>query len=150
MKSSTTDWIQAVAVVIGVGFALWEFVLHNKTEVQAKKNFVSNLILNSSNEGLITSVAALSRIAVELSNNNAASLKDDIKLNSEILPLKHHYDTWGFCYANDLCDKKLTIRYICDDLILFDHTLRDYASALKIPYLNRDFFQLVSDCKLNG
>ena len=150
MKSSITDWIQTVAVVIGIGFALWEFVLHNKAEIQAKKNFVSNLILNSSNENLVKSVETLSIIYRELSNNNAASLKEDIKFNSGILPLKHHYDTWGFCYANDLCDKKLTTKYICGDLISFDRTLSEYASALNASYNNQDFSELLADCKLNG
>jgi len=140
-NSSVTDWIQAIAVVIAIFFAIWEFVLNDRIQENYKKNLTSNLILKATEEWFPTSLKALHNLSLKSKNtlNDRASLK----------PLEVYYDTWGFCYENELCDKKLALKYICEDLVAFDTFMEEKFVEEKSneKQSDRDYYTLLQDCK---
>ncbi len=147
MKSTITDRIQTLAVVIGIGFGIWEFVLHDREAELSKIVLVSDLILSRSSDVMVDAITAISELQIALSKSEAISFSSAVALNSRLVPLKNHFDSWGFCYENHLCDKELAAKYICDDLVVFDSILTEYAIALSLDYkTNRDYSLLLNHC----
>jgi len=120
MKSSKTDWIQAVAVVIGVAFAIWGLVIQDRAAELSKKEAVFQLILAGGDESLTNSLKELSKELPNLNKDDIDELRI-IELSAIYTPFEQHYNSWGFCFENDLCKKELTLRYVCEGLISFNN-----------------------------
>ncbi len=147
MESTVTDRIQTIAVIIGISFGIWEFVLHDREAELAKKVFISDMILSRSSEAMVDSIIALSEIEKALSDGDAINLVSAISFNSKLLPLKNHFDGWGFCYENQLCDEELAVKYICNDLSEFDSIITKYAATLSAEKSSKDYSTLLKACK---
>lgn len=120
MKSSVTDWIQALAVTIGVVFALREFILHDRVEERSKKEAVFQLIISGQNESISKSAQSIQRVFYELMKKEQVATKDWVHLQTIYFPIQAHLSAWGFCYNHNMCNRELTEAYICDNLIDFD------------------------------
>lgn len=136
MKPSITDWIQALAVTMGVAYAAWEFILHDRAQEKLKKEAVLQLMLSGQNESISKSAHEIQKVFSELRKNDEASIEDWVKLQAIYFPIQAHLSAWGFCYHNNMCDKKLTEAYICENLLDFDKF-----RALVNEKVNRPDFQ---------
>ena len=114
-NGSITDWIQAVAVVIGIYFVICEFVIHDRQENRDQKVFTSEMILSGSVESVHDSISAiLSLDNVSFENLNVHEL---VSFKVKLIALDNYMDQWGFCYEHSLCDRELALNYMCLDII---------------------------------
>lgn len=120
MKSSITDWIQALAVTVGVAFATWEFVLHDRAQEHLKKEAVLQLIVSGQNESISSSAQQIQQVFNELMNKKDATREEWVNLQTIYFPIQAHLSAWGFCYHNEMCDRDLTEAYICENIVDFD------------------------------
>jgi len=120
MKSSITDWIQALAVTIGVVFAVREFVLHDRVQERLRKEAVLQLIVSGQSESISNSAGKIQKIFNDLMKKNNATREEWVNLQTIYFPIQAHLSAWGFCYHNNMCDQNLTEAYICENLVDFD------------------------------
>ena len=120
MKSSITDWIQALAVTIGVIFALREFILHDRAQERLKKEAVLQLIVSGQNESISKSAQNIQHVFNRLKKKKDATREEWVNLQTVYFPIQAHLSAWGFCYHNNMCDRALTEAYICENLVDFD------------------------------
>lgn len=120
MKPSITDWIQAIAVVIGVAFALQEFVLHDRAQDRLEKETVMQLIISGQDESVSNSARELQQELTKLMQSESPTKADWGNLQMIYFPMQSHLTAWGFCYHNGMCDQELTEAYICKSLVDFD------------------------------
>lgn len=120
MKSSITDWIQAIAVTIGIFFAIQEFVLKDRVEERLKKEAVMQLIVSGQSASISDSAQKIQTLFTQLNSKQDPSVADWGNLQAVYFPIQAHLSAWGFCYHHDMCDQALTEAYICDSLVDFD------------------------------
>ncbi len=120
MNSSITDWIQALAVTIGVVFAMREFILHDRQEERLRKEAVLQLIISGQNESISKSAQKMLKAFTKLINKEGVSREEWVNLQAIYFPMQAHLSAWGFCYQNSMCDRNLTEAYICENLVDFD------------------------------
>ena len=120
MKSSITDWIQAIAVTIGIFFAIQEFVLKDRVQERLKKEAVMQLIISGQNASISDSAEKIQTLFTKLNADPSATMSDWGNLQAVYFPIQAHLSAWGFCYHHDMCDQALTEAYICDSLVDFD------------------------------
>jgi len=120
MKSSITDWIQALAVVVGVAFATWEFVLQDRAQERLQKEAVLQLIISGQNASISDSAQKIQDVYNRLMKNKDASIEEWVNLQTIYFPIQAHLSAWGFCYHNNMCEPQLTEAYICENLVDFD------------------------------
>ena len=120
MKPSITDWIQAIAVTIGIAFAIREFVLHDRAQEQLKKEAVLQLIVSGQNESISKSAQQIQQVYGELRKKQNPSQEEWENLQMIYFPIQAYLSAWGFCYHNNMCNPALTEAYICNSLVDFD------------------------------
>lgn len=120
MKPSITDWIQAIAVTIGIAFAIREFVLHDRAQERLKKEAVMQLIVSGQSDSISNSAQSIQEVFGTLMKKENATVQEWQKLQAIYFPLQAYLSAWGFCYHNNMCDQGLTEGYICDTLVDFD------------------------------
>ena len=120
MKSSITDWIQAIAVTIGIAFAIREFVLYDRVQERLKKEAVMQLIVSGQSGAISESAQKIQAMYGELRSKKEPTLAEWGNLQAVYFPIQAHLSAWGFCYYNDMCDRQLTEAYICNSLVDFD------------------------------
>ncbi len=120
MKSSITDWIQALAVTIGIAFAMREFVLHDRAQERLQKEAVLQLIVSGQNESISKSAQRIQEVFNELIKKKDATKEEWGHLQTIYFPIQAHLSAWGFCYHNNMCNRNLTEAYICENLVDFD------------------------------
>lgn len=138
MKASITDWIQALAVTIGVAFATWEFVLKDRAQEHLKKEAVLQLIVSGQNQSISTSAQNIQQKFSELQANPDASLQEWGQLQTIYMPIQAYLSAWGFCYHNEMCDRELTEAYICNSLTDFDKFRVVVNQKVNRPDFNRE------------
>jgi len=142
---SITDWIQTVVVVVGITAALWEFVLHDRDLEKQRKQFVFNLIV----AGFDASHSESNKEFFEVYTGKKKINKDNaLDVLLKLIPLQTYYDSWGYCYNTMLCDRQLTIDYICGDVIKFNEVKKIVFNEFADSYnLDKDQIDLIIDCK---
>lgn len=119
-SSSITDWIQALAVVIGVAFATREFVLHDRAQERLKKEAVLQLIISGQNDSISSSAQKLQQAFTALQRQDNTTAAQWGELQTLYFPIQAYLSAWGFCYHNHMCERELTEAYICNSLVDFD------------------------------
>ena len=120
MKPSITDWVQALAVTIGVVFAMREFVLHDRAQERLRKEAVLQLIISGQNESISESAQKIQEVFSQLMKKKDTTREEWVNLQTIYFPIQAQLSAWGFCYHNNMCEKNLTEAYICKNLVDFD------------------------------
>lgn len=110
---SVTDWIQAIAVTIGIGFALWEFVLHDRGEAREQAAGVRDLILARQSDAV---AAAFEKMEIYRAVGYGTA-REQREQAAAAYTVNNWFSAWGFCYSSQLCERKLTRDFICLDLL---------------------------------
>ena len=144
-----TEWIQSIAVTVGVGFGLWEFVLHDKTEEKFKKESVLRLITSGQYQEINKSYNNMLSGVLEFNSLDSIDSIRWTQFKINISPYAKYLNAWAFCYGNSLCDKTLTIEYICPKVSAYESLmsslLKKASSDINVSTPNYDI--LVTECK---
>lgn len=140
-KPHITDWIQAIIVTVGIVVAGWEFVLHDRSFENQKKQAVVDLMISGQNESITQSVKLLANVYMSNKQYNKTEAMDTYL---KLIPLQQYYDSWAFCYTSGLCDGKLTLDYVCGDAIKFNQVA---SKLLGESAGDKDQSKLITDCR---
>lgn len=147
------ETIKAVAVVIGVGFAVYEFVLKDRERDRARAVFTQELIQFDLSDSISESTQWLEkngeRLMAEMQQGDIEAARE---LERELNPQFQLFKAWGTCIALDICDAEVGKAYICQRAISF-YTLKTAIMQLRghsLDALNKQFKDLVATCEAEG
>lgn len=133
MKSSITDWIQAIAVVIGIAFAIWEFVLHDREKERDQRRAVFELVKIYQSESIQSSLKEFFSRSKDF-RDDVVKEGEPLQFHVTTLPIVSYYDSWAFCYEHDLCDRELAKEIVCPDFLEVDSMMRVMLKKLGKPF----------------
>jgi len=149
LNSSIRDWIQTIAVVIGISLGVWEFFIHDRIQENARKAFVSDMIIKGTSDSVMKSYASLPKLKQIFSEGKHTPDVD--KFEFDVLALDSYFDAWGFCYKNNLCDRFLTKEYVCRMLISYSKLEKEFDGLTEREYkIDQDYALLLTDCTNKG
>lgn len=131
-RPSITDWIQALVVVIGIAFALWEFVLRDREDEHDRREAVRNMISASQSNSVFKAYQALFSFYRQYKNAGRISEGKWDDILHAVTPLKEHFLTWAYCYANSLCNEELALKYVCFRVLSYEELMKHLATKAHV------------------
>lgn len=128
-SSKVTDWIQAVAVVIGIAVGIWQFVIHDRdSELQRRKSVVDLIVAGQSTE-IQNAYKIIIKYIID-KDSQPQPWKDGGSF-AGLIPFEQYMQAWGFCYQQNLCDQKLTLLFTCSQVDVYWRLLNDSYNTLR-------------------
>lgn len=148
-NSSITDWIQAIAVVVGVGFAIRELVIYDRASELNQRAAVSNLLLAGQSDAVMDAYRELLRGKKNMKESGALSETEWFDLQLAVSPIKEHFLTWSFCYSASLCDRSLVLDAVCFRAKTYEKIMKEMrpATISEVPEKRRTYISMLEDCE---
>lgn len=149
-NSSFTDWIQTLAIVIGVGCAIFEFIIQDRQTAIFKKEAVLRLIEHTQSESFSS---ASSNLYLKWASIHAKEEISNQQLMDYIVaatPFEKHYSAWNVCYEGEICDPELTLKVVCSQINAFDKTVSEIFAKAKFEtnIMRKNYQALHADCNV--
>ncbi|MGB0496062.1 MAG: hypothetical protein ACPGJI_06880 [Kangiellaceae bacterium] len=157
-KPSITDWIQSLAVFFGVMFAIYEFVLHDRTLEREKVLYTMKLLEKGQSSRIEKAVSDFTVdvkygfdyvLKAKKEGRNIEEVDSKKEFSEMMSPLLYYFESWSLCYTNDLCIKEISKEYACGSVPAIIESIDDAISLHDGAYVSASshFLKFNEICK---
>ncbi len=129
-RPNITDWIQAIAVLAGVLFAVQQISFADGLSKRDQAKFAADLISKGSEAHMIESMANIVRL--EKSPRVAGLASFDVLV--EMTPITELMIQWAICYDERLCNRRIALDHACPIAVYAETAAEGVFKKYDIPF----------------